>query len=208
MSYKTLKKNSLIEIVEKRSRFIGRAFHVESEEEALKILAEIRTKHYDATHNVYAYIIKENNIARFSDDGEPSKTAGTPVLEVLTHEGLCDCMVVVTRYFGGTLLGTGGLVRAYSKSAKEAVDASGIANMEECVRFSARVNYTDWGKFQNTVSSSGAIIEESDFSDAVNVKLCITKEMSGKLISEITDKFSASIRLDMTEELYLDWEGA
>ena len=117
--YKTVKDIGIAEIVEKRSRFIASVRPVSSEEDALEYLNMLKQKYWDARHNVYAYIIRENNIMRYSDDGEPSGTAGVPVLDILKREELTDVIVVVTRYFGGILLGTGGLVHAYSKAAKE-----------------------------------------------------------------------------------------
>ena len=203
MNYKTVETNSCTEFVEKRSRFIGRAYHVTSEDVALGILNEIRNKHWDATHNVYAYVIRDNNIARFSDDGEPAKTAGAPVLNVLMGEGLVDCLVIVTRYFGGTLLGAGGLVRAYSKSAKMAVDEAGIAVMTMCTKYKCEISYSDWGKFQNVMKSSGAEIDESVFAENISAEISIDKELSGKLIAELTDAFGGAINLEKTEDVYL-----
>ncbi len=203
MNYKTLENSSCTEFVEKKSRFIGRAFHVTSEEQALNILGEIRSQHWDATHNVYAYVIRENNIARFSDDGEPAKTAGAPVMNVITGEGLCDCLIIVTRYFGGTLLGAGGLVRAYGKSAKMAVDEAGIAVMTVCLRYSANLSYPDWGKFQNVMKTVGAEIEKTEFTDNVYAEVSIDKELSGKLLSELTEAFGGGLELEVLEELYL-----
>ena len=203
MNYKTLETNSCTEFVEKKSRFIGRAFNVTSEEQALGILNEIRSQHWDATHNVYAYVIRDNNIARFSDDGEPAKTAGAPVMNVIMGENLCDCLIIVTRYFGGTLLGAGGLVRAYGKSAKMAVDEAGIAVMTMCIRYSCTVAYTDWGKFQNVIKSASAEIDKSEFAENVYAEVSIDKELSGKLMSEITESFGGGLELSEIEELYM-----
>ena len=119
-------KDADAEMIEKKSRFIGHIFRTETEEEALARLKEMRETYWDATHNVYAYVIKDGP-TRFSDDGEPGGTAGMPVLDVLQREGVYNVCCVVTRYFGGTLLGTGGLVRAYSRSAKLALDAAGLS---------------------------------------------------------------------------------
>ena len=127
--YKTVEIENCDEFVEKKSRFIGYVKPVRTQQEAVDFISSIKSKHWDATHNVYAYVLRENNIQRYSDDGEPSGTAGVPVLDVLKKEGLTDVCCVVTRYFGGILLGGGGLVRAYSHSAKIAVDAAGVAEM-------------------------------------------------------------------------------
>ena len=123
-NYKTVKNDANAEFIEKKSRFIGYCRPVKSQDEAVNFINEIRSIHRQATHNVYAYILREDNIMRYSDDGEPAGTAGVPVLEVLKKENLTDIAVVVTRYFGGVLLGAGGLVRAYGKSAKLGVDAA------------------------------------------------------------------------------------
>ena len=145
MNYKTINAEGCGEYTEKRSRFIAKAYHVDSEEEAISIIEETRKKYWDARHCVYAYVIRNNNLARFSDDGAPSKSAGAPVMDILSREGLCDCLVTVVRYFGGVLLGVGGLVRAYSKSAKEAIEDAGIVTMAKCSGFSVTLTYSDWG---------------------------------------------------------------
>ena len=127
--YLTLRKESSDEFIEKRSRFIGYAKPVTTQEEAMDFINAIRAKHWDATHNVYAYVLRDGQSRRYSDDGEPSGTAGVPVLDVLLKENITDCVVVATRYFGGVLLGAGGLVRAYSHTSKIAVEAAGIMKM-------------------------------------------------------------------------------
>ncbi len=126
--YKTVKDCANAEIIEKRSRFIAYVRPVDTEDGALEYLNHIKQKHRDARHNVYAYIIRENNTMRYSDDGEPGGTAGMPVLDMIKKEGLCDIIIVVTRYFGGVLLGTGGLVHAYSAAAKAGINAAGIVH--------------------------------------------------------------------------------
>ena len=128
-SYVTIGKEGSATLVEKKSEFIGYAAHVENESEALDFIAKIKHRHSDARHNVYAYVLKKNNIMRYSDDGEPQGTAGMPVLDVIRKTGFTDAVIVVTRYFGGILLGTGGLVRAYSASAKLAVEDAGILDL-------------------------------------------------------------------------------
>ena len=140
--YRTIQGESLAEIEEKRSRFIARAAFADSEEKALAVLAAVRAEHRTARHNVYAYMLREGSRTRYSDDGEPAKTAGLPVLEAIRHAGVTDCIVVVTRYFGGTLLGTGGLVRAYTESASQALAAAKIVTVRSCVRGSVTVDYS------------------------------------------------------------------
>ena len=124
--YKTVEFENSDEFIEKKSKFIGYVKPVKTQEEATEFINKIKSKHWDATHNVYAYVLQENNIQRYSDDGEPSGTAGVPVLDVILKSNLVDVCVVVTRYFGGTLLGAGGLVRAYSHGSKIAVEAGNI----------------------------------------------------------------------------------
>ena len=131
-SYLTLGGQGEIEYVERRSRFLAHARPVTTEEEALAFLEQIRSKYWDASHNVYAYSLREGQIRRFSDDGEPQGTSGMPTLEVLTKSGITDAIIVVTRYFGGVLLGAGGLVRAYSHAARMAVDAAEVLTMRPC----------------------------------------------------------------------------
>ena len=145
-AYKTVYIGDTAEIVEKKSRFIANLEHVESEEEALAYIETIRKKYWDARHNCYAYCIgKKQELKRCSDDGEPSQTAGKPMLDVLTGAGLCDTVVVVTRYFGGTLLGTGGLVRAYTAAAKAGVEASEVIEKIPAVQFLVKVTYNQIG---------------------------------------------------------------
>ena len=130
--YKTVELESCDYFVEKKSKFIGYAKPVSTQDEAVEFINSIKSKHWDATHNVYAYVLRENNTQRYSDDGEPSGTAGVPVLDVILKENVTDVCIVATRYFGGTLLGAGGLVRAYSHTSKIALDAAHIITMANC----------------------------------------------------------------------------
>lgn len=171
--YRTVEKEASAEIIEKRSRFIATVKPVASEQEALEFLNSLRQEYWDATHNVYAYIIEENNIMRYSDDGEPSGTAGMPVLDILKKEGLTNLIVVVTRYFGGILLGTGGLVHAYSKSAKAGVTAAGITDMALCRELTVGCDYTLLGKIQNELHNMEVIIGETVYKDNVEIPLYV-----------------------------------
>lgn len=200
--YKTFGQNAQAELVEKRSRFIARAYRVQSEEEALAILNDIRTRFWDARHHVYAYTLRNNNITRFSDDGEPSKTAGPPVLDVITREEVTDCMIVVTRYFGGTLLGAGGLVRAYGKSAKMALDAAGVVTMTPCVQYRATVSYGDWGKFQNVLSNLGASEPQGEFGADIIASFWIPLTREEHTLAELTEQFNALIVPQKIQEDY------
>lgn len=172
--YRTIKSYGEDEIIIKKSRFIGYAKPIESEEEALEFIEEISKKHRDATHNVYAYVLgPDSNIQRFNDDGEPSGTAGIPILEVIKKEELRNVVVVVTRYFGGIKLGGGGLIRAYTKGGKIGLDGAKIVDMVLHRRIGIRIDYTLYGRLENYLLSEGYIIENSIFDEGVNLELYI-----------------------------------
>ena len=166
--YKTIRGVSTFEYEEKRSRFIGTAAFADTEEKALAILNGVRAANRTARHNVYAYVL-QNGRARYSDDGEPAKTAGTPVLEAIGHAELSDVIVVVTRYFGGILLGTGGLVRAYTAAASGALQKAELVTMRLVVDCSLRVPYALFEQVQRMVAASGAKLQEPIFVDAVTL---------------------------------------
>lgn len=171
--YKTVEFESKDEFVEKKSRFIGYVKPVKTQEEAANFINSIKSKHWDATHNVSAFVLRENNIQRSSDDGEPSGTAGVPTLDVLLKENLVDVCVVVTRYFGGTLLGAGGLIRAYSHSSKIAVEAGHIITMAPCKLLSVSVDYSFYDRLNILLSEFNANIENSEFTDNVTVTFSV-----------------------------------
>lgn len=188
-SYKTVLKEANDEFIEKRSRFIGYCKPVSTEEEALEFINKIKAKHWDARHNVYAYCLREGQIKRYSDDGEPQGTAGVPVLEVLVKSGLTDLVVVVTRYFGGVLLGAGGLVRAYSHSAKIATDASGIVTMQQCAVCTLTCDYNQYGKVSSLIPQCGGFVDNSDFGSKVEINFHIAPvnlEMLKKSLADAT----------------------
>ena len=186
-SYKTVQQEASDEFVEKRSRFIGYCKPVTTEEEALEFINRIKSKHWDARHNVYAYSLREGQIKRYSDDGEPQGTAGMPVLDVLVKGELTDLVVVVTRYFGGVLLGTGGLVRAYSHSAKLATEASHIIKMEQCLMCTLGCNYNQYGKVSALVAQCGGTVDDSVFGTDVELSFHITQDGFNKLTKELAD---------------------
>lgn len=157
------------EFTEKRSRFITHLYKVETEAEARARIEEMKKKYYDARHNCWCYLLQEGGVVRYSDDGEPQGTAGIPVLDVLLKENLTDCVVVATRYFGGTLLGTGGLVRAYSHTAKIAVDAGGIITMKLCKVLKVCCDYNFYGRLNSLIPECGGAIDNADFADTVTV---------------------------------------
>ena len=152
--YKTVQNEAQSEFAEKRSRFIGYCKPVSNEQEAVDFINSKRGEHWNATHNVYAYSLREGNIKRYSDDGEPSGTAGMPVLDVITKNEIYDVCIVVTRYFGGVLLGTGGLVRAYSQGAKVALEAGNVVMMQNCLICQTRCSYNQYGKVRSEEHTS------------------------------------------------------
>ena len=167
--YRTVADEAADEFIEKKSRFIGYIKPVTTQEEAVAFINEIKSKHWDATHNVYAYVLREGQTRRYSDDGEPQGTAGIPVLDVLLKENLTDCVVVATRYFGGTLLGTGGLVRAYSHTAKIAVEAGRIITMKLCKVLEVCCDYNFYCRLNSLIPECGGVIDNADFADTVTV---------------------------------------
>lgn len=166
--YKTIRGVSTFEYEEKRSRFIATAAFADTEEKALAVLERVRAANRTARHNVYAYQL-QNGRTRYSDDGEPAKTAGTPVLEAIGHAGLSDVIVVVTRYFGGILLGTGGLVRAYTAAASGALQQAELVSMRLVVDCSLQVPYPLFEQAQRMIKESGAKLQEPVFADAVTL---------------------------------------
>ncbi len=193
--YKTVEKEGVDEFVEKKSRFIGHVKPVKTQQEATEFINSLKSKYWDATHNVYAYVLRENNICRSSDDGEPSGTAGVPVLDVLLKEQLMDVCVVVTRYFGGTLLGAGGLVRAYSHGSKIAVESGGIITMAPCKIMKVSVNYSFYDRMNILLADSGANVIESNFSDVVNIKFSIKADNKDVLADKLTQQSNGKYSL-------------
>lgn len=171
MEYKTINSSSQGELIQKKSRFIATIVPTKSEQETISIISDIRHKYWDARHNVYAYILYAEKISRFSDDGEPQGSAGMPVLDVLQREQLFDCIVVVTRYFGGTLLGTGGLVRAYSGATRLAIDSAKIIIKRLCYEYSMVIEYNLFSAIQILLLQIECRITSTDYSD--NIKLNI-----------------------------------
>lgn len=185
--YKTVEKEASDFFIEKKSKFIGYAKPVKTQEDALEFISKIKSKHWDATHNVYAYVLRDNNIQRYSDDGEPSGTAGVPVLDVMLKESLVDVCVVATRYFGGTLLGAGGLVRAYSHTSKIALEAAGIITMAQCSVMSAEVDYSFYDRLNILLSDFSAVILDTSFSDKVCVEFSVKENIVDLLNAKLID---------------------
>lgn len=201
--YRTVLREASDEIVEKRSRFIANVKPVETEEEAIAFLEGIRKKYWDARHNVYAYIIEKDNIQRYSDDSEPAGTAGVPVLDVLRKEELSNLIVVVTRYFGGILLGTGGLVHAYSKAAKAGIDAAQPIEMILAQRLEISCEYTMLGKLQNEIARFGAKSGEAVYAENVKISVFTAVSETEKFIAEIIDKTNGQAGIEKGEIGYI-----
>ena len=161
---------------EKRSKFTGQLWHVETAEQAVAKIKEMRETFWDATHNCYAYILREGNVMRYSDDGEPQGTAGMPILEVLRHENLTDCVCVVTRYFGGILLGTGGLVRAYTAAAKDALLDAGVNEMRQWASLRVTCPYNLYDRVRLEAEKRGAVFESTDYGADITLSLLLPEE--------------------------------
>jgi uncharacterized YigZ family protein len=200
--YKTVLENASDEFVEKRSRFIGYCKPVKTEQEAIDFINEKRSEHWNATHNVYAYSLREGNIKRYSDDGEPSGTAGMPVLDVIVKNEIFDVVVVVTRYFGGVLLGTGGLVRAYSHGSKIAVEAAKPVIMQNCLVCEARCAYNQYGKVSSLIIGVGAAVDDTVYESDVLVKFHIKPDLLGTLNKKLADATSGEVTVEQKDEQY------
>ena len=200
--YTTLAGEGMDEFEERRSLFIGHAKHVTSEEEAQQFVKQKKKEYADATHNCWAYIMKGGIIARYSDDGEPQGTAGMPILDVIRKSGVCDAVVVVTRYFGGILLGAGGLVRAYSKGASVALDAAKIVTYEKYAELELCCSYSDYQKYAVVLPAFNAIIDATDFSDRVVIRFAVKQTAVGALSDRITEMSGGRDALQATGERF------
>ena len=180
------------EYIEKRSRFISRVWPIASEAEALAHIEAMRKQHYDATHNVYAYILRENGIMRYSDDGEPSGTSGQPTLNVFRAEGIQNVCCVVTRYFGGILLGAGGLVRAYSAAAKMGLDAAGVSEMAQWRSAEIGCSYAQFERVKRLLEEHSAVIEDSDFGVDVTFRALLREDVADAFEAKLTDMSAGS----------------
>lgn len=186
-SYTTIRDRARAEIVEKKSRFIASAAHVETEEEALAFIDEIKTENRMARHNVYAYVLREGGRVRYTDDGEPQKTAGLPTLEVITHAGLTDIVVVTTRYFGGILLGTGGLVRAYTEAAQASIAAAETVMVSRCIDIRLTVPYTLYEQVLHNAGSCEAKVQQTDFADEVSLSFRMLEGTEDGFVEKLTE---------------------
>ena len=190
---------------EKKSRFIGEAYRIRSEEEALSVLEAVRKRYYDARHHCYAYVlgVREDTV-KCSDDGEPQKTAGVPILNVIRGAGLTDVLVVVTRYFGGTLLGTGGLQRAYTKAAALSVEDGGVLKRTPAARFTVGASYTDFGKIRYYLTESGIGFSDEVYGETVECSVSVPFEWEDGVLKKITDLTSGRAKVGSRKEVYLE----
>ena len=204
--YLTAKGENTAEFSEKRSRFIATLRHCETEEEAMDFIDEMRSKYWDARHNVFAYSVNKAKTCRFSDDGEPHGTAGKPILDVILGSGVTDIAIVVTRYFGGILLGTGGLVRAYSKSAKDAVNEALLAEMISCSVIKTVCEYTDHQRLLKLVEESGGEIETCDFAEKITLTYVLKDEAVETFLKKLSENFSARLNAEILENKIYPFE--
>lgn len=200
--YITIKGNGCDELIEKKSRFIGYAAPVSTADEALEFVKSIKKKHNDARHNCFAYSLRDGAV-RYSDDGEPQGTAGQPILDVLARGGICDCVVVVTRYFGGILLGTGGLTHAYSDAAKLAVNAAGLIKMTRVYECLLCCDYGIYGSVQTLIAKYGVIQSDSVFEENVRLNLLCLPEKADDFAAELTEISAGRLKLIKCGEKFI-----
>lgn len=199
--YKTVLTSSEKEFTEKKSRFIGRCFPVKSEEEAMAKLNEVRRRHYDATHNCWAYSLEDGGM-RFSDDGEPGGTAGMPIMDTLIRREIKGALIVVTRYFGGILLGSGGLVRAYSRAASEALEAAGCGLMCPCRVIEFSVDYPRYGGLEGFVKAN-SVVDSIDFQELVRFTVTVPEEKAEGFIASVIEKTDGRSQPLVTGERFI-----
>ena len=200
--YTTLAGEGSDEFEEKRSIFIGHAKHITSEDEAMEFIKAKKKEYSDATHNCWAYLLKGGIVARYSDDGEPQGTAGVPMLEAIRKSGVEDCVVVVTRYFGGILLGAGGLVRAYSHGTSVALAAAKVVTYEKYTEMRLDCSYSDYQKYAVILPTFGAIIDDTDFSDKVVIRFAVKETVTEKLALKITEMSGGRDKPEKTGERF------
>ena len=190
------------EFVEKRSRFIGQVWPVDSEEEARRRIEETRRRHHDARHNCWCYVLRDGNVLRYSDDGEPQGTAGQPMLNVFLKEGVTNVCCVVTRYFGGILLGAGGLTRAYGGTAKLALDAAGVSRMRLWSTLAVPCSYALYERMRLLTEQSGGVIADTDFGTDVVLSVLMPSELVERFRANVTELSAGSVEVLVEEEAF------
>ncbi len=199
--YVTLRGEAAAEITEKKSRFLAAMAHAETLEDAMAFVTRIRKQHYNATHNVYAILLRDG-FQKYSDDGEPSRTAGYPVLELLSAEGITDCVCVVTRYFGGTLLGTGGLIRAYSRAAKEALAQAPLYKNVLCNQVQITTPYTFLSKLEHILKTESYQVLNTDYTQDAAVTVLSECPRTAHLYAAIEEAFGAAVEIKTIQTAY------
>lgn len=200
--YRIPTRESETEFVEKRSRFIGHVAHVTTEQEARAFVQAIKKRHHDARHNCWCYLIREEGVIRYSDDGEPQGTAGQPMLNVFAKEQVTDVVCVVTRYFGGILLGAGGLVRAYTRSAKDALDAAGVSVVRRWVELSIPCGYHLFARLQLEVESWQGVVSDTVYGADVTLKALLPEEQAEAFAAHLLDMTAGSVHAAVTGETF------
>ncbi len=203
MAFQTVFKENETEYVEKRSRFIATLRHCETEAEANSFVKEMKAKYWDARHNVYAYSVEGGRMCRFSDDGEPHGTAGKPMLDCIQGSGITNIAVVVTRYFGGILLGTGGLVRAYSKATQDVLQSAEVYIMLSGVSCEIVCEYSDLTTLQKLITDSDGEIKDTEYTDKITVKFVLKEEFYDGFKEKLRETFSARLVLEEKEKILL-----
>ena len=203
MGYKTVFKRCESEYVEKRSRFIATLCHCETEEEANNFVKEMKAKYWDARHNVYAYSVEEGRNCRFSDDGEPHGTAGKPMFDCIQGSGITNIAVVVTRYFGGILLGTGGLVRAYSKATQDVLEIAEVYTMLPGTVGEIVCEYSDLTMLQNLIAASEGEIKDTQYTDKITINLVLKDEFCDSFKEKLRETFCARLVLNEKDKILL-----
>lgn len=201
-TYKTIINETTTQFVEKHSRFIGYVAHTETDEDAVAFIEKIRSLHSDARHNVYAYSLNMDNRARYSDDGEPHGTAGKPILDIINGYNLKDITVVVTRYFGGILLGTGGLVRAYSKAAKDTLEFAEKVLMVPGITYKTQCAYNSYAPLEALIKEFEGVVEDAVFEDNVELTYTLSSVKSKGFLSALTQNFANKLTATKIEEKF------
>ena len=202
MTYRTVFEPARDEMVEKKSRFIGSVRPVTTEQEAVDFINSCRAEFRDATHNVYAYIVQENNISRYSDDGEPQGTAGQPMLNVFQRESVTNVCCVVTRYFGGVLLGTGGLVRAYTTATSRALEAAEVVTVRSVVALDVTVDYGLYERADLLIKAAGGKLAEPEFTDKVTLRWQMPEHTEGPLLTQLQELTRGTANVTVSEPFY------
>lgn len=205
--FKTIRNNEVSEIEEKRSKFIASIFYVETIDEVENAIKQVKKKYYDAKHNCYAYIINENGniLKRFSDDGEPSGTAGSPILNTIEKNNLYNVLIIVTRYFGGILLGTGGLVRAYTEAATKSIEKAGVVEQELGYEIEITIMYQDFEKLKYYCNKNNIDITNIEYKENIICKIEVTNDEMNKLLSDnmYENRGANILKYDVLKEKYI-----